>query len=426
MKISFLAIGNEISQGKIQEQNARFLAQKLEELGLGLKYLLVAGDREDDLTDAFQFLQESSDVIICSGGLGPTPDDLTAQVFSKFAQKPLELHPEILEDIKKRFQLRGMKMPPSNQKQAMLPGGAKIIPNYQGTAPGFELEHNQKIWCFFPGVPREFQAMTRQYLIPRLKALAGITKALAGKTLRVYGLAESQIADILAKISFPPEIYLAYLPDFPEIHLRLSVQADSPELAKELLNQASEKIKSALKEYLFSDDDQPLEKVVGDLLRQKGKTLAVAESCTGGLLAKRITDIPGSSDYFLGGFITYSNQLKISQLGVSEQVLKEKGAVSSEVATMMAKGAREKTGADLAVGITGIAGPGGESGEKPVGTVHIALADEQGIWERRFQFLPLSRETVRILASETALEIIRRRILGLRMPGEKNEPEKEK
>ena len=247
MNISFLAIGNEIIQGKIQEQNARFLAQKLEELGLGLKYLLVAGDREDDLTDAFQFLQESSDVIICSGGLGPTPDDLTAQVFSKFTQKPLELHQEILEQIEKRFQLRGIKMPLTNQKQAMIPRGAKIIPNYQGTAPGFELEHHQKIWYFFPGVPREFQAMTQQYLIPRLKALAGITKAQASRTLRVYGLAESQIAEILAKISFPPEIYLAYLPDFPEIHLRLSAQADSTQQAQTLLNQACEQIKSALK-----------------------------------------------------------------------------------------------------------------------------------------------------------------------------------
>jgi len=419
MKISFLAIGDELISGRVQDSNGKFFADKLSLHGLEMKFMLMAGDNQQEMVIAFDFLSQNSDAIVCSGGLGPTPDDLTIDVFAEYIGRGLVLQPEILENLELRFKLRGMPMPATNKKQAMIPDGAKIIPNPIGTAPGTECEHKGKYWFFLPGVPAEFRKMVDDSIIPGLLALDSEKKSIFYKTLRVYGLPESGIAERLLKIDFDSRLKIAYLPELPEIYLRLSAVTNDKAEAEQIVDHAKELVKADLKEYVFSEDDEPMEVVVGNLLRKSKLTLATAESCTGGLVAKRITDIAGSSDYFLGGFVTYANRLKIKELGVSEELLKSKGAVCSEVAKEMALGAKKQTGADIAIALTGIAGPGGGTPEKPVGTVHIALADHKGIWESRFQFLPWSREMVRSLSAETALEIIRRRILGLRMPGEK-------
>lgn len=419
MKISFLAIGDELISGRVQDTNGKYLADKLSLHGLEIKFMLMAGDNPQEMTTAFDFLSQNSDAVVCSGGLGPTPDDLTIEVFSAYTGRELVIHPDIVEKIELRFKLRAMPMPATNKKQAMIPSGAKVIPNPIGTAPGTEAEHKGKLWFFLPGVPSEFRKMVDDSIIPRLSETDSEKKTIFYKTLRVYGLPESGIAERLLKINFGPRLKIAYLPELPEIYLRLSAVSKDKAEAEQIVMQAKELVKAELKEYIFSEDDEPMELVVGNLLRKYKLTLATAESCTGGLAAKRITDIAGSSDYFLGGFITYSNKLKIKELGVSGESLKTKGAVSSEVAREMAEGARKQTGADIAIALTGVAGPAGGAPEKPVGTVHIALADEKGIWESRFQFLPWSREMVRSLAAETVLEIVRRRILGLRMPGEK-------
>jgi len=424
MKISFLAIGNELIQGKTGEANGRFLAQELDLLALEMKFMLLAGDNPEEMTNAFRFLGEHSEIIICSGGLGPTPDDLTTEVFAQFADLKLSLDPKILDQIQARFKIRGIEMPLTNKKQALIPESAKIIPNLFGTAPGFELEHNHRFWFFLPGVPNEFKQMTKDSLIPRILEIEKIKKATKSKTLRVYGITESGIADRLSGLKFDPKLRLAYLPEFPEIYLRLSVITEEKEDAEEIVKLASEMIKKELLEYVVSEQGEPLELVVGRLLKERGLTISAAESCTGGWLAKRITDIAGSSDYFLGGLVSYSNQMKIKELGVKEETIKKFGAVSRETAKQMAEGLRSKTSADIAIAITGIAGPSGGTKEKPIGTVYMALLDDKGIWEQRFQFLPLSRETVRSLATETGLEVIRRRILGLRMPGEKKNEQK--
>ncbi len=421
MKISFLAVGDELLSGETAEANGKFFAQEISGLGLQMTCLLMAGDDEAEMVRAFEFLGKNSDAIIVTGGLGPTPDDLTSEVFAKFMGADLEFDPEILAGIEARFKIRGMQMPLSNKKQALIPKNARIIGNQFGTAPGYEVELKGRHWFFFPGVPSEFKQMAMDSLLPRLLELEGSRKSVKVKTLRVYGIPESGIADRLIKMKFDPELKIAYLPEFPDIHLRLSAALADAAKAEKVVESAAEAIQAELGEYLISEDDDPLEATVGKLLKARGLTLATAESCTGGLVAKRITDISGSSDYFLGGFITYSNQLKVRELGVSESLLKEKGAVCAEVAREMAIGARERTGADLAIAITGIAGPAGGTKEKPVGTVYMALADDRGIWSRDFIFLPISRDLVRTLTAETALEIIRRRLLNLRMPGEKKD-----
>jgi len=424
MRISFLAIGNELIQGKIGEANGRFLAQELELLALEMRFMLLAGDNPEEMISAFRFLEEQSEIIVCSGGLGPTPDDLTTEVFAKFAELKLILDQKILDQIKARFKIRGIEMPLTNKKQALIPESAKVIPNLFGTAPGFELEHNHRFWFFLPGVPNEFKQMTKDSIIPRILEIKKIKKATKSKTLRIYGITESGIADRLSVLKFDPKLRLAFLPEFPEIYLRLSAITDEEEEAEKIVNQTSQMIKKELGEYVLSEEGEPLELVVGRLLKERGLTLSTAESCTGGWLAKRITDIASSSEYFLGGFVSYSNEMKIRELGVSEETIKNFGAVSSETAKEMAIGVRNNTGADIAIAITGIAGPSGGTKDKPIGTVHIALLDEKGFWEQRFQFLPLSREMVRNLATETGLEVMRRRILGLRMPGEKKDEQK--
>ncbi len=425
MKISFLAIGDELISGKVTEGNGKFFAREISALGMQVIYMMMAGDNPEEMVGAFEYLAGNSDAIIVTGGLGPTPDDLTTEVFAQFAGLELELHQDILAGIEARFNLRGMEMPATNRKQALLPKTAAIIPNKTGTAPGYEIALKGRRWFFFPGVPSEFQQMLKDSLLPRLMELAGQRKTVKVATLRVYGIPESGIAERLLKLKFDPELKIAYLPEFPDIHLRLSAVLPDPAKADRIVTEAVAQIRPVLAEYLVSEDDEPLESIVGKLLKARKLTLATAESCTGGLLAKKITDISGSSDYFRGGFVTYANELKVRELGVSEQLLKKKGAVCAEVAIAMAQGAKDRTGADLALSITGVAGPTGGTKDKPVGMVHMALADKDGIWSQKFLFLPISRDAVRQLSAETALEIIRRKLLGLRMPGEKKDGNKQ-
>jgi nicotinamide-nucleotide amidase len=419
MKISFLAIGDELITGRVQDSNGKYFADKLSLFNLEMKFMMMAGDDQKDMFTAFDFLSANSDAIICSGGLGPTPDDLTIDVFAQYINRPLELHADILEKLEQRFKIRGIPMPATNKKQAMIPSGATVIENPVGTAPGTEAEYKGRRWFFLPGVPSEFKVMVDRSIIPRLLELEQEKRAVFYRTLRVYGLPESGIAERLMKLNFDPRLKIAYLPELPEIYLRLSATSKDKADAEQIVTASKEMIKAELKEYVFSENDEPMEIVVGNLLRKNRLTIATAESCTGGLVAKRITDVAGSSNYFLGGFVTYANEMKTSELGVSEELLKTKGAVNSEVARAMAEGARKKSGADIAIALTGLSGPAGGTPEKPVGTAHIALADKNGVWENRFQFMPWSREMVRSLSAETALEIVRRRILGLRMPGEK-------
>ncbi len=409
MDAEIIAVGSELLTPFRQDTNSLYLTSKLNALGIEVRYKTIVGDDRARLAAAFRAALGRSRWIIVTGGLGPTEDDLSREVVAEVLGRPLHEDPQIRRRIEARFKRFGRAMPPNNLRQAQVPEGAQCLENKNGTAPGLWLEQYGAVIILLPGPPRELEAVFEAQCLTRLELIVP-RSSLRTRVYKVIGLPESEVDQRIAPIytSYTnPETTILAAPYAIEIHLRARAADDAA--AEALLAGLGDKIEAELGDSIFSTGGESLEEIVGRYLALRHKTLAVAESCTGGLLSEQLTRVPGSSNYFLGGSICYSNELKTRLAGVPAELIAEQGAVSKPVALALAAGIRQRTGAAIGVGITGIAGPGGGSDEKPAGLVFIALADDRGAQVREFRF-PGDRERVRHHAATAALEMIRRRI----------------
>ena len=408
MNAELIAVGTEILLGDIVNTDAQLISQGLSELGINVFYQTVVGDNPARLRHVVETARDRADIIITTGGLGPTLDDLTKETLAAVFGKKLALHQPSLDRIKDFFQTIGREMTPNNEKQAWLPEGCTVFVNEWGTAPGCAFEAYGKHVLMLPGPPRECNPMWKECAMPYLYKLAG--GCIVSRNIRVFGLGESNMEailhDMMAKSKNPT---IAPYAKTSECFARVTAKADTPEQCETLLEPVVEKICGLLGEDVYGVDVDSLEQVVGDGLRQRGLTLAVAESCTGGLLSKRITDIPGCSDYYLGGVCSYANSVKMNVLGVKKETLDAVGAVSPEVAEQMAEGVARALGADIGVGTTGIAGPGGGTDDKPVGLVYISVWYKGQHFTRKMQSMN-GRDRIRMQAASTALDLIRRNV----------------
>ena len=408
MNAELIAVGTEILLGDIVNTDAQLISQGLSELGINVFYQTVVGDNPARLRHVVETARDRADIIITTGGLGPTLDDLTKETLAAVFGKKLALHQPSLDRIKDFFQTIGREMTPNNEKQAWLPEGCTVFVNEWGTAPGCAFEAYGKHVLMLPGPPRECNPMWKECAMPYLYQLAG--GCIVSRNIRVFGLGESNMEailhDMMAESKNPT---IAPYAKTSECFARVTAKADTPEECETLLEPVVEKICGLLGEDVYGVDVDSLEQVVGDGLRQRGLTLAVAESCTGGLLSKRITDIPGCSDYYLGGVCSYANSVKMNVLGVKKETLDTVGAVSPEVAEQMAEGVARALGADVGVGTTGIAGPGGGTDDKPVGLVYISVWYKGQHFTRKMQSMN-GRDRIRMQAASTALDLIRRNV----------------
>jgi nicotinamide-nucleotide amidase len=415
MNAEVVAVGSELLTPAHVDTNSLFITERLNELGIELQGKSVAADDRATLKAIVADALRRSDLLILTGGLGPTDDDLTRDVVADLIGQPLEYHADIFEPIQKRFEARGLKTPEINRRQAMVPRGAAILPNRNGTAPGLWIEHQQKFIVLLPGPPRELKPMFESVIQERLAHMVGATRIFR-RLLRVTGRTESYIEEqmqpLYAKwLAAATKITTTILATLGQIELHLTSLAPTAEEGKRALDSAVEDARRVLGDDLFSVSGETLQEVVGQVCRARGLHIAAAESCTGGLLMARLTEVPGSSAYVDRGVVVYSDQSKIDLLGVPADLIARHGAVSEPVAEAMAAGAARIAGSDLAVGITGIAGPSGGTPEKPVGTVAIAAAWVRGgaceTRARTFHFVG-GREMVRFQASQAAMDMVRR------------------
>jgi nicotinamide-nucleotide amidase len=405
-----IAIGSELLTPFRNDTNSLWLTAELNALGIAVRRKTVVGDDELFLEETLRDALRNSPIVITTGGLGPTEDDITRKVVARVTQRPLVLQPELLDRIRHQFESRGLKMAPNNERQALVPRDAEALRNEYGTAPGIVIAEGDRLLILLPGPPREMRPMFTAYVRPKLTPLAGSAR-LRTRTLRVAGMGESQVDDLIAPI------YTRYtnptttiLFNNTEVELHFTASAPSDAEAEALLDEVVGQVEEVLGVNVFSHRGETLEQIVGLRLTLKGYTIATAESCTGGLLSKRLTDVPGSSKYFLEGVIAYANEAKTRLLGVPAELIAEHGAVSAEVAEAMATGIKARAGTTIGVGITGIAGPDGGTDEKPVGLVYVGVAGDFIVTHRKF-ILPGDRDRIRHLASQVALDLVRRTFL---------------
>lgn len=411
MNISTISIGDELVFGEVVDTNSARIAERLYTVGFKVQRHLTVGDVESDIMEAVQTLAGKSETVIVTGGLGPTVDDITARAAAKATGRQLVLNEEALAHVKVVTEKLGGGAFRLNEKQALLPAKATVIPNPIGTACGFYVSYSSSVLFFLPGVPNEMIRMLDETVIPIILQKRKGKRFTRTRVLKVFGPSEAEVDSLVKGVAAPNDgVTVAFCVNFPEILVKLRAEGDNERHVVDLLERAAESARKKLKEYLFAEDGETMDSVVAALFRSKGVTLSLAESCTGGLVAKRITDVSGSSTYFLEGAVTYSNAAKIRTLNVSPGLLEEKGAVSSEVAMAMARGMRKRAGSDIALAVTGIAGPEGGSAEKPVGTVFIALASQGGCRAKRYNFAG-DREEIRSITSFTAMDWMRRHLL---------------
>ncbi len=409
MRCEIIGVGTELLMGQTTNTNARDIACELSTLGIGVYYQTVVGDNEARLEEVFKQAFQRTDLVILTGGLGPTKDDLTRETVTRVLELPLEKNEAWERQLEDFFRKRQRSMSEINRRQAMVPRGAELLPNDRGTAPGIFLETKDRLVVLLPGPPRELLPMFQKQVMPRLReklAGKGDLAVMESKILRVIGLGESalvsKINEILDRQSNPT---IAPLAKGTEVHLRVTARAPSSREANALIQQAVDEITEALGDYIYGEDDVELEQAVSRKLINLQKTLALAESCSGGFLSHRLTNIPGSSTYFKAGLVTYSNEAKSGILGLDQGLIETHGAVSEEVAAAMAHQVRQICGTDLGLSITGIAGPGGGTPDKPVGLTYIALQTEGGSFCRRYEFWG-SRLEIKERASQTALYLL--------------------
>ncbi len=416
MKAEILTIGDELLRGEIVDSNKSFLSDRLLTLDVETHYHTSVRDDPEDMVDAFHRAAGRSDVVLVSGGLGPTRDDLTSEVLAQAFGLELVLEEPALETIRAFFRSVGREMSENNAKQAYFPAGAEVLPNPIGTAPGFCLEAGGGRFFCLPGVPRELFRMMDEQVLPRIAKRSGGGRVVRARLLRTFGLGESTLDDELKDIAADGDVTLGFRTSFPDNYLRPVARAATVEGAEAKLDRVCDAIRERLGPLVYGEGEETLAAVVGRLLREQGRSIAVAESCTGGLVAGSLTDVPGSSDYFLAGVVAYANRAKVAALGVPEALLEAHGAVSDPVVRAMAEGVRERFAADYGLATTGISGPGGGTAEKPVGLVHVALARAEGTHSEHFVF-PLDRTRHRLLTAQVALDWVRRAALGVELIG---------
>jgi nicotinamide-nucleotide amidase len=406
MKAEIISIGDELLYGEITDTNSAFIAEKLTGEGIEVVFSTSVGDDVNKIVEVFGMAGSRADVVIATGGLGPTSDDLTKKAIVKAFKRNLVFREEILKEIEKSFEKSGKSMPKVNQNQALIPQGAKPLANLWGVAPGIFIEEENKLFFALPGVPLEMKWMLENEVLPILR-----TKKPDGfiirKMLKTTGIPESVIYEKIEGLIDPKgDVRIAFLPSYLGVDIRLTTSLKQKNEAKTKIEELEKKIREILGTYIYGTDDQTLEEVVGKLLSEKGKTIAVAESCTGGLIGAKFTNISGSSKYFERGVVTYSNQAKIELLGVPKEIIDQYGAVSEQTATLMAEGVRKLAKIDYGLSATGIAGPTGGTPEKPVGLVYIGFACENESFAQKFQFGG-DRITNRERAAQAALNMVR-------------------
>ena len=415
MKAEIISIGDELLIGQVINSNQAYIAEKLNSVGVFADRMTTVGDDEQEILDAFHKAFTAHDIVTVTGGLGPTHDDITRAVVCKFFNTDLVLNNEALENIKNIFARLSVSPRKVNEDQALVPRVCTVIQNRLGTAPGYFFERDGKFFFVMPGVPHEMKAMMDDFILPFLKK-RNTGLVIRHLTLKTTGIAESFLAEQIGDVKdlFSPNsgITLAFLPNPLGVRLRITVKAKSVDEAEHIVRDVESKLRSKAEKYIYASGDRELEEVIGTLLKERKLTLAIAESCTGGLIADRTTNISGSSEYFERGMITYSNKSKIQELGVPSDFIKQYGAVSRHVAEAMAFGIRTKSNTDIGISTTGIAGPSGGSAEKPVGLVWIGYSDKDETFALQFNFGG-ERRILKERAAQAALELVRRRILKI-------------
>ena len=412
IKASIISIGNELLSGQTLDTNASYLSDKLLSIGIPVVSSYAVGDDVDSIVRALNLASDDADVVLTSGGLGPTDDDLTRQGFAKFLGAELQLENELLERIEDFFTGRNLQMPERNKVQAYIPSGAKALVNNIGTAPGITAEVKGKLLIALPGVPSEMKQMFEESVSPELRRLVSEfgPVGMVVRKLKCFGAGESTIGELLGPVMQRGRNPLVNCTvEYGIITLHIIATAKNKDKAQQMAGKDEKLLRSILGKLVYGTGEQTLAEVVGQRLAQQKKTIAVAESCTGGALAKLITDIPGASKYFTHGWVTYSNNAKSSELGVSADLIEKYGAVSDQVAEAMAQGARKRAGTDFAIGITGIAGPAGGSEQKPVGLVYISVDSDGGCETQRF-IMSGDRGYIQFRAAQTALNMLRLRL----------------
>ena len=406
MKAEIIAVGSELLTPDRIDTNSLFITEGLNKLGIEVLRKTIVGDDRELLAEAFRDALHRVPVVIASGGLGPTEDDLTRETVAELLGRRLQRNDAVVKQIEARFRSFKREMPALNLRQAMVPEGAEVLENPRGTAPGLWLEDQGRMVALLPGPPRELKPLFKEQVLPRLERRVSGVRMYA-RELRVTGIGESHVEERIRDIYLRcQEVHTTILAAPGEIQIHLRTWSDSSQHSNNTLDELVRSMELALGDRIFAHATLSLEEVVAQLLIDNRSTIAAAESCTGGLLAERFTRIPGSSNYFLGAAVCYSNEMKTAWADVPAELIAAKGAVSTEVAIALAEGIRKRVRSTLGVGITGIAGPGGGSEEKPVGTVHVALASPNGTKERLVH-LPGDREAIRFYASQVALDMVR-------------------
>jgi nicotinamide-nucleotide amidase len=417
MNIEIIAIGTELLLGQSVDTNSSWLAKEMARMGIDVYSFQAVGDNEKRIETALKGACERSQAVLTTGGLGPTVDDVTRKVAAKLASRTLVYHENIAKEIEARFARNKLPFAKVNLNQAFIPQGAVIIPNPVGTAPGFIVKVGKSHLACMPGVPAEMKSMFEATVKPFLKELSPTESLIKSRVYRTTGISESQlnemIRDLFEKSTNPTVGVLAHKEG---VDIRLTAKAASDQEADTLLDGLGKTLTQLLPNYIYGLDQEDLETIVGRMMTTRGLSLALAEFCTGGLIAHRITRVPGSSRYFKAGYVSYSNEAKTDLFGVEPALIKSKGAVSPEVALKMAEGALKRSGASIALSATGIAGPDGGTPEKPVGLVWMGLCDESGSQAVEYRFFG-HRDNIQFRASQAALELLRRHVLGMALKG---------
>ncbi|BHH83553.1 putative competence-damage inducible protein [Desulforhopalus sp. 52FAK] len=412
MKVEIIAIGDELTSGRILNTTSSFAARHLFEAGYDIYAMNTIGDSPKLIGEALKRALSRVDAVLVTGGLGTTDDDMTNEAVSKALNRPTMPNLEILANIRSHLDEITPNPVSHLEKLAWLPSGAEAL-NPQSQMAGYQLIHEDKPIFFLPGVPRQMRHLMIEQVLPKLSSWhTDHQMATYHRIFRIFNLPESEVNRHITSIDLSPDVHIGYYPVFPEVHLSLTVRNQKNNNAKRLFKSSVKAINTVLGDSIYGINRDSMEKIVGCLLSKHGLTLAVAESCTGGLICSSLTDTPGSSDYLLGGVVSYSNSLKEKYLGVAESLLANHGAVSREVAEAMAVGVRERSMADIGLAVTGIAGPGGGSDAKPVGTVYIAIATAEENWVSKFHFGG-NRRQVREHSAQSGLDLIRKYLLRI-------------
>lgn len=414
MNAEIISIGDELLIGQVVNTNASYIGEKLTGLNVSVKRITVVGDSKTEIMDSFKSAYEKSDLILVTGGLGPTHDDITRECVTEFFKTKLIRNEIVLNDIRERFAKFNRTVTKVNEDQAMVPEGAEVIRNFNGTAPGYWFNNVGKIFIVLPGVPREMKGMVEDFVLPRVAQISK-TKSFFIKQANILttGIPESTLFEKLGNLDeLLKEAKLAFLPNYLGVRLRVTVTGENEEVVNNNLTLIEQKIRSKIGRYIYGKDDETLSGVVGRLLKERNLTLSVAESCTGGNIASEITNHSGSSKYFERGVVAYSNAAKVEILNVNEDTIQEYGAVSSQTVEEMAEGIKAISGSDIGLAISGILGPTGATNEKPVGTVFIGFADSQKTISKEYHF-GADRLINKFRATQAALELLRRELLGI-------------